>query len=722
MTRLFTLLLCFLLIFPLLRAQKEIMLEDIWAKNTFQSKSVPGFNFTANGKHYLRLENNAIRRYDIATGTLQDTLLNAETLQTADGKRIKISGYTFSEDQSLVLLETDPESIYRYSKVANYYVYNRASKSVSTVHDAAKQMYAHLSPDGGKIAFIVNNNIMLKDLKSNKLTPVTQDGMSNKIINGAADWVYEEEFALTRAFEWSPDGKYLAFIKFDESEVPQFTMETYNDGMYPTPVTFKYPKVGEKNAVISLHIYNLATNKSIACNLGDLNDMYIPRIKWSPENQLLAFVMNRHQNHLQMMQVSPQTGTSKVFMEEKNEWYIDIHDDMTFLPGGNGFIWSSEQDGYQHLYWYEANGKLKKQLTSGNFDVTSFYGADADNNKIFYQAAAKSPMQREVYEMDIKSGKTRTLSTASGWNSAQFSASYDFYVLTHSTANTAPVIGVFNRKGEQIRTLENNQRMAELQKEYGMTSLDFFNFKTSEGVDLNGYMIKPADFDPAKKYPVFMFLYGGPNSQQVTDNWKGANYFWFQMLAQKGYIVACVDNRGTGARGQEFRKMTYLQLGKYETIDQIEAAKYLGKLPYADASRIGIFGWSYGGYMSSLCLLKGNDVFKAAIAVAPVTNWKWYDTVYTERYMRTEKENASGYKDNSPVYFADRLKGSYLLVHGMADDNVHFQHTVEMANALIKANKQFDTYFYPNRNHGIYGGTARLHLYTKMTDFIMKNI
>lgn len=722
MTRLFAILIGFLLVLPQSYAQKEIMLEDIWARPTFQSKSVPGFNFTADGKHYLRLENNAIRRYDITTGALVDTLLNAENLQNTEGNKIKIAGYTFSNDQSLLLLETEPEGIYRHSKVAIYYVYNRANKSLTSVHDAAKQMYPDCSPDAGKIAFVVDNNILVKDLKSGKTSPVTKDGEKNKIINGAADWVYEEEFTLTRAFEWSPDGKYLAFIRFDESEVPQFTMETYTDALYPTPVTFKYPKVGEKNAVVSLHVYDLTENKIIPCDLGNLDDMYIPRIKWTPENKLLAFVMNRHQNHLQILQVNPQSGASKLFMEEKNEWYIDIHDDMTFLPEGNGFIWSSEQDGYQHLYWYESSGKLKKQLTKGNFDVTTFYGLDAKNSKIYYQAAARSPMQREVYEMDIKSGKSRTLAGTPGWNNAQFSNSFDYYVLTHATANTAPEIAVYNRKAEKIRALESNQRMAELQKEYGMTPLEFFQFKTSEGVDLNGYMIKPADFDPAKKYPVFMFLYGGPNSQQVTDNWKGANYFWFQMLAQKGYIVACVDNRGTGARGQEFRKMTYLKLGHYETIDQIEAARYLGNLPYTDADRIGIFGWSYGGYMSSLCILKGNDVFKAAIAVAPVTNWKWYDTVYTERYMRTEKENAAGYKENSPVYFADRLKGSYLLIHGMADDNVHFQNTVEMANALIKANKQFDTYFYPNRNHGIYGGTTRLHLYTRMTDFIMKNI
>ncbi|MEL6989683.1 MAG: alpha/beta fold hydrolase, partial [Bacteroidota bacterium] len=345
-----------------------------------------------------------------------------------------------------------------------------------------------------------------------------------------------------------------------------------------------------------------------------------------------------------------------------------------------------------------------------------------DKKLVYYQAAEKGPLNKYVLSVDFKGKKKKMLTSEDGTNSAAFNSTFDYFINTHSTANSAATYKVYDSNGKLIKTLEENKQNQVLMDTYGVAPVEFFEFTTSEDVQLNGWMIKPADFDASKKYPVFMYLYGGPNSQQVTNSWKGFNYWWFQMLAQKGYIVACVDNRGTGARGEEFRKMTYMQLGHYETIDQIEAAKYLGGLDYTDAERIGIFGWSYGGYMSSLCLLKGNDVFKAAIAVAPVTNWKWYDTIYTERYMRTLKENEDGYKNNSPVYFADRLKGNYLLVHGNADDNVHFQNSVEMANALIKANKQFDTYFYPNRNHGIYGGNTRLHLYTKMTNFLLEKL
>jgi dipeptidyl-peptidase-4 len=432
--------------------------------------------------------------------------------------------------------------------------------------------------------------------------------------------------------------------------------------------------------------------------------------------------MNRHQNHLELLNVDANTGMEKILLEEKNKYFIDIHDNLRFLKDKKQFIWTSEQGGYNHIFLYGLNGKQIKNLTPGSFDVTQFYGLDEEKGVIYYQAAANNPMEREVYSVSINSGISTEMTNEKGTNSAQFSSDYSYYVLNHSTANAAPRYTVYGIKGRKIRTIEDNADMSEMQKSYNVSPVEFFEFKTSEQVSLNAYMIKPPNFNKNKKYPVFMYLYGGPGSQTVTDSWNGSQYWWFQMLAQQGYIVVSVDNRGTGARGEEFRKMTYLQLGKYETMDQIEAAKYLAKQPFIDGNRIGIFGWSYGGYMSSLCILKGNDAFKAAIAVAPVTSWKWYDTIYTERYMRTLEENEAGYKDNSPVYFADRLKGSYLLIHGMADDNVHFQNTVEMTDALIRANKQFDTYFYPNRNHGIYGNNARLHLYTKMTNFIKENI
>lgn len=468
----------------------------------------------------------------------------------------------------------------------------------------------------------------------------------------------------------------------------------------------------------------MSQNMAVKLDIGDMTEMYIPRMKWTQDaNKLCVFKMNRHQNLLQLYIADTKSGKSSVMYEEKNKYYIDISDDLTFLKDGKHFVWSSDKDGYNQLFLIGMDGKQKVKLTTGNYDVTNLYGVDEKNKKVYFQAAEKSPMQKHVFSVDLD-GKNLTNLTPSdiGSNGAQFSSTFDYFSNNHSSINSAPTYTVYDRSGKKIRTIEDNANYSKVQEEYGVSPVEFFSFTTSENIKLNGWMIKPLNFNPSRKYPVFMTQYSGPGSQSVTDSWKGTGYWWNQMLAQAGYIVVCVDGRGTGGRGEEFRKMTYLQLGHYETIDQIEAAKYMGQQSYVDKSRIGIFGWSYGGYMSSLCILKGNDVFKAAIAVAPVTNWKWYDTVYTERYMRTTAENASGYADNSPVYFADRLKGNYLLVHGMADDNVHFQHAVEMANALIKANKQFDTYYYPNRNHGIYGDNATIHLYTKMTNFIYEKL
>lgn len=701
----------------------EITLEDIWASGKFSPKYVSGFNFAGDEKSYLRLSGNSIHRYDITSGELIDTVLNGTILETPDGDPIKFNSYTMSSDGNKFLLATEVDRIYRYSTRAYYFVYDKAARELQPLYSESKQMYPAFSPSGDKVAFVSENNLYIKDLFTGGIIQITKDGQQNEIINGASDWVYEEEFGLTRAFEWSPEGNYIAYIKFDESDVPEYTMDLYKDDLYPEKVTFKYPKVGENNAEVSLYIYQLNLDSTIEADLGDLTNMYIPRITWTnaPE-RIIAFVMNRHQNELKLMLAHPVNGKNTVLLEEKNPYYIDINDDLYFFKTKKWFIWSSERSGFNHLYLYDMNGRMLNSLTSGNFDVTSFYGVDEARERIFFQAADESPMSRNVYYTDFEGGDMVKINSKSGFNSAQFSSTFDYWVSSFSTINTPPEYTVYDMNNKEVRVIEDNADLKTLHNSFALSQPEFFKFMTSEGVSLNGYMIKPRDFDPQKQYPVFMFLYGGPNSQQVTDAWKGANYWWLQMIAQEGYIVACVDNRGTGARGQTFRKMTYLQLGHYETIDQIEAAKYLGNLPYTDSGRIGIYGWSYGGYMSSLCLLKGNEVFKAAIAVAPVTNWKWYDTIYTERYMRTEEENPDGYKNNSPVYFADRLKGKYLLVHGMADDNVHFQHTVEMANALISANKQFDTYFYPNKNHGIYGGYTRLHLFTKMTNFILENI
>ena len=705
-----------------IHAQDSIKLTDIWEDYTFVNKSVRGFNFMNDGRHFTRLKDKAIKKYDITTGEEVEEILSNKGLKEMSGFDAEISSYKFNDDESFIMVESNKKSIFRRSYTSNVHAYNTKSKELIEVH-AEPIMNASLSPNKDKVAFALNNNLHIKEFGKKEPIAITADGEKNKIINGIADWVYEEEFSIVKAYQWSPDGKFIAYIKFDETEVPEFTMTNYRDELYPEYVTWKYPKVGENNSVVSVHIYNVSTKSTVEVDLGDMDDMYVPRIKWTQDqSKLCVFKMNRHQNHLQLFLTDATSGKSTLMYEEKNKYYIDITDDLTFLKNGKQFIITSEQDGYNHIYLYDLTGKLKKQITTGDYDVTSFYGVDEKREMVYYQAATKSAMQKELFATSYTKKKQEVISDVAGSNSAQFSSTYDYYVLTHSDINTPPTYSVYDRSKKKLRSLEDNMELRDIQSKVGTAPIEFFDFDTKEGVNLNGWMLKPADFKENRSYPVFMYLYGGPGSQQVTDAWKGQNYWWFQMLAQQGYIVACVDNRGTGARGEEFKKMTYLKLGHYETIDQIEAAKYLGNLPYTDKNRIGIFGWSYGGYMSSLCLLKGNDVFKAAIAVAPVTSWKWYDTIYTERYMRTLEENEDGYKDNSPIYFADQLKGNYLLVHGMGDDNVHFQNSVEMANALISANKQFDTYYYPNRNHGIYGGVTRLHLYQKMTDFLLEKL
>ncbi|MBR9922717.1 MAG: S9 family peptidase [Bacteroidetes bacterium] len=701
-----------------LRAQEEIKLESIWLEYEFWANSVPGFNFLKDGRHYTRRESNQITHYDLTSGEQTGVLFEAATLEGQDGFPGKFSGYTFSEDESKILIRTETESIYRRSSRSNYFVWD--GKELEALFEEGKQMYATFNPQADKVAFVFENNLYYKDLETDAVVQITTDGEMNRIINGSADWVYEEEFSFAKAFFWSPDGEKLAYYRFDESNVAEFTMTNYHDELYPEYETFKYPKVGEENSVVSIYVYHLAGNATAEVDLGSEVDQYVPRVVWTKDaGKLCVFRMNRHQNELELLLADARSGKTSLLLKEESKWYIDIHDNLTFLEDGEHFLWTSEKDGWNHIYLYTMDGKLKRQLTKGEWEVTRFYGLDAENGIVYYQAAMENPLQREIYSVSLDSKvKARKLTTREGWNNAQFSSTFDYYVLTHSTANSPATYTVYERSGKEVRVIEDNAGLREKMEMHQVQPLEFFDFTTSDDVELNGYMIKPPNFDPKKKYPVFMYLYGGPGSQQVTDNWKGQNYWWFQMLAQQGYIVACVDNRGTGARGEAFKKMTYLELGKYETVDQIEAARYLGGLEYIDPNRIGIFGWSYGGYMSTLCLLKGHEVFKAAIAVAPVTNWKWYDTIYTERYMRTLEENADGYRNNSPVYYADLLEGNYLLVHGMGDDNVHFQHTAEMVNALVEANKQFDTYFYPNRNHGIYGGNTRYHLYLKMTNFL----
>ncbi len=713
------------------QSKKEISNEDIWKNGIFSQRSIYGLRPMKDGKHYSSFythpqsKQRYILQYAYADGKVTDTILRESELKLMipnDIQHIKMDDYSFSEDETKVLISNETEPIYRHSTKAYHYIWNRTSRKLQNLSDGGKQMLASFSPDGTKIAFVRDNDLFIRTLSNRDEIQITNDGEWNHVINGACDWVYEEEFSFDKAFAWSPDGNAIAYYKFNESAVKEFSMTMFGE-LYPEEYKFKYPKAGEDNSIVEIYFYQLKSGQTIKADIGTEKDQYIPRIKWTKDPSTLCILrMNRHQNKLEYLLANANDGSSKIILTESDKAYIDINDDLTFLDDQKSFIISSEKDGYNHLYLYQLNGKLVRQVTKGAWEVTSFYGTDPSGKTLYYQSAEPSAMQRNVYAIGINGKNKKNLSKKNGSNTASFSSDFSYFINYHSDANTPYYITLQDKTGKELRVLEDNKALRDRLTEYELQKKEFLTIPTLNGVPLNAWMIKPSHFDANKKYPVFMFVYGGPGSQQVLDSWGGANFMWYQLLADKGYIVVCVDNRGTGARGAAFKKVTYLDLGKIETIDQIEAAKWLAQQSYVDASRIGIQGWSYGGYMSSLCITKGADIFKTAIAVAPVTNWKYYDTIYTERYLRTPKENSKGYEENSPISFVNQLKGNYLIIHGTADDNVHFQNSVDMVDALVKANKKFDSAYYPNRNHGIHGGNTRLHLYNLMTNYILEKL
>ena len=709
------------------QSKKTFTLEDVFKKGTFSTKGMRGLRSMQDGNTYLSVETDEKTkvRY-VAKNNYLDGKLNSILFKETDlvykGDTLPIST-NFNDNETKILIPVGEEAIYRRSSKANYFVYDLLSKKITEVSAKGKQLFATFSPDGNSVAFVRDNNLFVKNLLNGEEKQLTSDGKNNEVINGRSDWVYEEEFSFAQAFYWSPDGKKIAFYKFNEKEVPEFSMTMF-DGLYPTEYKYKYPKPGEKNAIVSIHVYDLASSNTKTVGIGTESDQYIPRIRWTQDaNTVCVLRMNRHQNKVEYLLANASTGTTNTMMTETDKYYVDIEkEQLTFLNNGKQFINVSEKDGFNHIYLYDLSGKQIAQITKGAWEVTDIYGIDQKNGLVYYQSSESSPLQRDVYVIGLNGKGKRKISTQAGTNTASFSTTFNYYILANSSAKSPSYVSLHTNKGAVIRVLEDNAKAKAKFAEYQLSPTEFFSLTTSEGVNLNGYMIKPADFDPNKKYPVFMYVYGGPGSQNVVDSWGASRNMWFNYLAQKGYIIACVDNRGTGLRGAEFKKMTYQNLGHYETIDQIEAAKWLAKQSYVDGSRIGIWGWSYGGYMSSLCITKGADTFKMAIAVAPVTTWRYYDSIYTERYLRTPQENAKGYDENSPINFADKLKGKFLLIHGTADDNVHFQNSVMFSEALIQANKSFEQAYYPNKNHGIFGGNTTIQLYTKMTDFILNNL
>jgi dipeptidyl-peptidase-4 len=705
------------------KVEKTIQLEDIYQKYRFMPRGINNLLSMNDGEHYTLLEESSrVDKYSYRSGEYVENILNLKEIGNSPINSLE--SYEFSPDERYLLLMTGKESIYRHSFVADYFIYDINEKRITPLSLRGKQQLATFSPDSRKVAFVRKNNLFWFDLKSNEERQLTFDGEYNKIINGAPDWVYEEEFGFNKGFVWSVDSEKIGFYRFDESHVKQFNMTMF-EGLYPEWYQFKYPKAGEKNSIVQIFVAELESGAVTRMDIGDEPDQYIPRIKWTKDPDVLSIVrLNRLQNHVEILHASAKAGTSEVVYEEIEEKYVsEVSDQMiTYLDNREEFLIISEREGWNCIYLYNFKTREISNVTQPGYDVNTLYGYDKKSKTLYYSSQERGSKYLDTYSVKIDGRKMKRLTHKAGWNTTRFSEGFRYYINTWSDINTPPVISLHQANGKEIRILEDNDQLVKKMKNYNFAETEFFEFTTSYDVSLKGYIIKPRDFNPDKKYPLFMYVYGGPESQNVRDQFSAHRGAWFQYLVQQGYIVACVDNRGTNGRGEEFRKSTYLQLGKYETEDQIAAANYLGQKDYIDENRIGMFGWSYGGYMSLLCLFKGADVFSMAIAVAPVTNWRYYDTIYTERFMRTPQENPEGYDKNSPIFFTDRMRGKLLLIHGMGDDNVHFQNSAELVKALVDSDKQFESQFYPNKNHGIYGGNTTFHVYSRMTDFVLENL
>ena len=709
---------------------KKFTLNDFCLNYTFRTNGIMGLRSLNDGEHYTVLEERGKKlvMYSYKTGKAVSTILDLNDPKYSNVKMIQ--NYEFSPDESHILIYTNIRPIYRRSFTADYYVFDFKNKELKPLSEGGSQRLATFSPVGTKIAFVRDNDIFISDLRFGSEIQITFDGKFNEIINGAPDWVYEEEFGFNKAFEWAPDGSALAFIKFNESDVKIYHMNMFQgqypalkeNATYPSNYSYKYPKAGEKNSIVSVHVYDIKDRVTTPMNIGEETDIYIPRIKWTQDPKRLAIMkLNRFQNRLEILLANARVGSTTVLYREENKYYIaeENLDNLVFTEDGKYFIMSSEKNGYSHLYLYTMGGKEVQPITSGNYDVADFYGYDPAKKLYYYASHEESPLEKYVYSIDLK-GKKKKLTPTKGWNEAEFSKSFKYFVNTVSNADMPPLYTLYNAAGKAVRTLEDNAALKEMLGGYAVAKREYIQIPAADGKTmLNAWIMKPVNFDAGKAYPLLITQYSGPNSQQVQNAW---SMDWAQYLAQEGYIVACIDPRGTAARGEEFRKCTYMQLGKIESDDMIAAAKWLADQSYIDSKKVGIWGWSYGGFMSSLCLMKGNNVFSTAIAVAPVTHWGFYDSIYTERFMRRPQDNPSGYNDNSPINWVKNLKGNLLLCHGTADDNVHVQNTYELAEALVQANKQFDMQIYTNRNHSIYGGVTRLHLYTKFMDFLNQHL
>lgn len=690
---------------------QEITLDKIYS-GYYRGKGIDGIASLKNGENYAVIEPTGIAKYSYKTSEKSGNIV--------DGS---FESYEFSEDESKILLLKESEPIYRHSYLGKFDIKDLRSGKIISLNNGNFVQEPRFSPDATKVAFIAENNLFYQDLNSGKITPITTDGKKNSILNGLADWVYEEEFGHARMYEWTKNSDAIVFVKSDETEVKEIYIPIYGKNLYPTEMRYKYPKAGEKNSVVSAQLYRLDSGKTNVLDLTNFKNYYIPNvIQTAKADEIVLITSGRTQNASDILKVNTKTGTvTKIFTETDPKWIDTDNVTLEFLED-NSFIWGSERDGNRHLYWYEPNGKLKKQITKGNWEVTDYYGFNPKTKDVYVQTTQNGSINKVISKINLNTGKSQLISNADGNNSASFSKNFGYFIETSSTAKKPYTYVLKDGNGKTVKELQNNDEVLKKLQNDNYITKEYFTIPNGAGDQMNAWIMKPKNFDPNNKYPLFMYQYSGPGSQTVSNSFDFGNGLWFSYLVQQGYIVACVDGRGTGYKGAAYKKVTYKNLGKYEIEDQITAAKWFGNQSYIDKSRIGIFGWSFGGYMASLALTKGADVFKTGIAVAPVTNWRYYDTVYTERFLGTPQENPDGYDQNSPTTFANLMKGKFLMIHGTADDNVHFQNSMEFSEALIQNKKKFEFMAYPDKNHGIYGGQTRSQLYQKMTDFLLENL
>jgi len=706
----------------------QLTLENIYRGQAFSPREVD-IQWSRDGRAYTLLETTAagetdLVRVDVVSGARQRLVRGADLVPPGSSDPIRIESYGFSPDETKLLIATDVVRIWRRSTRARHYIFDLEQRRLTPLsRRPGQQSYPKFSPDSRRVAFVRDNDIFVTDLDSGTETALTADGGAD-IINGAADWVYEEELSLSDAFRWSPDGTRIAFWRFDQSPIPPFYLVDQLT-LYPRLQPVRYPKAGTANSEVRLGIVELESGAQTWIDPGGDGgeEHYIARMDFTADGDEIWFQrLNRHQNRMDLLLADVRSGASRVIMTDTDERWIDLQEPI-WIDDGRRFVYSSARDGYQQLFLYRRDGSLVGKITAGDWDVTEVFGVDDGAGVLYFTGAADGPLVRPVYRIGLDGSGFRRVSDEAGWHDADFAPDFRHYLDRHSRAGVPPTQTLRRANGESVRVLAANDDLAQRLDALGLQRPEFVQVPAADpDVTLNAWIIRPPDFDPAGRYPLLMYVYGGPGSQTVTDSWGGDRYLWHQIMARQGYLVASVDNRGTGARGADFKKMTYLKLGQIESADQIAAARHFAGFPYVDGSRIGIWGWSYGGYMAALTSFTGGDVFAAAMSVAPVTDWRLYDTIYTERYMRTPEENPEGYANGAPLNHAAGLQSAFLLIHGTGDDNVHAQNSIQLLQRLVEADKQFDFRLYPNKAHSISGPESRINLYGYLTEFLRQRL